>query len=99
MTKYNNILRNRPIHTVKDNPTKVVIKLISSMSDNSHTFTFLKREDNTFSLSTHGHSFKNFGITRFSKEKLEIEATEGYWFYIFTMIETGTSLIESVKSY
>lgn len=97
MTKYKNLLINKPLLTVKENAREVVINLVSCMCDNTHTWTIKKNKDGDFKISTHGFAFNNFQ-TKASKDEIEWEADNGNWERVFNMINSGTSQIESVRS-
>lgn len=97
MTKYKNLLINKPLLTVKENAREVVINLVSCMCDNTHTWTIKKNKDGDFKISTHGFAFSNFQ-TKVSKDEIEWEADSGNWENVFNMINSGTSKIKSVRS-
>ena len=97
MTVYNNLLRNKPLLTVKENAREVVINLVSCMCDNPYTWTLKKNSDGDFKITTHGYAFSNFQ-TKASKDEIEWEADSGNWDNVFDMINSGTSQIRSVRS-
>lgn len=97
MTIYNNLLRNKPLLTVKENAREVVINLVSCMCDNTHTWTLKKNSDGDFKITTHSYAFRNFQ-TKATKDEIEWEADDGNWNVVFDMINSGTSQIRSVRS-
>lgn len=97
MTQYQDLRTNRPTLTVKKGAQKVVVNLISCMCDNIHTWTFGKNGNDDFVIFTHGSAFSNFH-TKFTKTEIEWEADLGNWDKVFRMINSGTSVIKSVKS-
>ena len=97
MSKYAELLNNPPKLEVKKDAREVVINLISCMCDNKYKWTFKKNEDGDFKINTHGYSFSNFQ-TEFDKDEIEWEADDLKWDEVFRMINSGTSVIESLRS-
>jgi len=97
MSKYQELRRNAPKLTIKDGAKEVIFKTISCMCDNVHYFRFKKNNDGEFKLDCMGYSYSNFSI-KFEKYMVEWEADENYWGGVISMINSGTSVIESVQS-
>ena len=95
--KYVDLLSNPPKLVVVENAREVVIELISCMCDNQYKWTLKKNQDGDFKISTHGYAFSNFQ-TKFDRDDIEWAADAGDWKKVFNMINSGTSLIESIKS-
>ena len=94
---YKHFRNNAPVLTVKKGAEKVMVNLISCMCDNPGTWTFRKNGNDDFVIFTHGSAFSNFQ-TKFTKPEIEWEADLGNWDKVFRMINSGTSVIKSVKS-
>ncbi len=97
MSQYKDLTTNRPTLTVKKGAQEVMVNLISCMCDNTGTWTFRKNGNDDFVIFTHGSAFRNFQ-TKFTKTEIEWEADLGNWNKVFRMINSGTSVIKSVKS-
>jgi hypothetical protein len=97
MNKYQELRRNAPKLTIKDGAKEVIFKTISCMCDNVDYFRFKKNNDGEFKLDCMGYSYSNFQI-KHPKHILEWEADENCWGGVISMINSGTSVIESVQS-
>ena len=97
MDKYRDLLDNPPMLEVKGNVREVVINLISCMCDNKHKITLKKNDDGDFKLNSHRDSYRNFQI-KFDKDDIEWEADDNNWNDVFRMINSGTSIIDNIKS-
>lgn len=97
MSKYSELSRNQPELKVKNNAREVVISLVSCMCDNKHTWTFKKDNDGNFKINTHGYALSNFQIN-VEKYEIEWEADEENWDSVFMMINSGTSVVEKIRS-
>lgn len=97
MDKYRELLDNPPKLEVKENTREVVINLISCMCDNRSKITLKKNDNGDFKLNSHRDSYRNFQI-KFDKDDIEWEADDNNWNNVFRMINSGTSLIDNIKS-
>jgi len=97
MSNYRNLIHNPPVLTVKDNAREVVIGLVSCMCDNTHTWTFKKNSDGDFKIFTHGFAYSNFQ-TKYERYEIEWEADTGNWNEVIRMINSGTSVVEKLRS-
>lgn len=97
MSKYQTLVYNRPKLEIKEGAREVIFNLISCMCDNKYTLRLKKDEEGDFKLDGRGFSLSNF---QFKCKPYEIEwsADEGEWRNVIQMINSGTSVIESVVS-
>lgn len=96
-SKYVDLLQSPPTLKVVENAREVIIDLISCMCDNRGKWTLKKNAEGDFKIFTHGSAFSNFQ-TKFDRESIEWAADSGDWDKVFKMINSGTSLVESVRS-
>lgn len=102
MSKYK-ALRSIPMQCelleeqVKPNPRELVITLVSCMCDNKSTMNLKKNQEGDFKLTCGGEAFSNFQ-TKFRKDEIEWTADDGDFIEVFKMINSGTSVIDKVKS-
>jgi hypothetical protein len=102
MSKYRT-LRSIPMQCelleeqVKPNPRELVITLVSCMCDNKSTMNLKKNQEGDFKLTCGGEAYSNFQ-TKFRKDEIEWAADDGNFFEVFKMINSGTSVIDEVKS-
>jgi len=82
---------------VKPNPRELVITLVSVMCDNKSTMNLKKNQEGDFKLTCGGEAYSNFQI-KFRKDEIEWAADGGDFFEVFKMINSGTSVINKVKS-
>jgi hypothetical protein len=97
MSRYQELRRNAPKLQIKDGAKEVIFKTISCMCDNVHYFRFKKNNNGEFKLDCMGYSYGNFSI-KAEKYMLEWNADDNAWRCIVDLINTGTSVIESVQS-
>ena len=97
MSKYLNLKQNNPNLRITKNPREVIFTTISCMCDNVHTLRLKKNNEGDFKLSGMGHAFSNWQI-KHSKSDIEWMADANKWNEVIRMINTGTSIIENVKS-
>jgi len=97
MSKYTTLKYNPPKFEIKEGAREVIFNLISCMCDNKYTLKLKKDEGGEFKLNGMGFSLSNF---QFKCQPYEIEwsADESEWNKVFKMINSGTSVIESVVS-
>jgi hypothetical protein len=97
MSKYSELRANTPKLVIKESPREVTFKIISVMCDNVHYIKFKKNEQGDFKMNGNGYSLSNF---QFKHEKFEIEweADLQNWGGVIAMINSGTSVIESIIS-
>ena len=97
MSKYQELRMNPPKLTVVDNPREVIFKTISCMCDNVHHITLKKNSEGDFKMSGNGFSLSNWQF-KHEIHDIEWEADSNMWGGIIAMINSGTLVIESVKS-
>jgi hypothetical protein len=97
MSKYVELRRNQPKLTIKEGAREVIFKLVSCMCDNVYHFTFKKDSNGDFKMHCGGFAYSNFSI-KHPKHDVEWEADANEWSGVIAMINSGTSVIESVKS-
>jgi len=67
------------------------------MCDNVYHLTLKKDNNGDFKLSGNGFALSNFQF-KHPKHEIEWEADENMWGGVVAMINSGTSVIEEVKS-
>lgn len=97
MSKYRELTQNPPKLEVKKDAKEIIINLVSCMCDNRHKWRLKRNENGEFKISTLDYAFSNFQ-TKFDKIDIEWEADEENWEKVFSMINSGTSKIENIKS-
>ena len=97
MSKYQELRLNAPKLTIKEGAREVIFKTISCMCDNVHYLTFKKDENGDFKMSGNGFTLSNWQM-KHPKHEIEWEADENEWGGVIAMINSGTKVIESVKS-
>jgi hypothetical protein len=94
---------NPPTLTVKENAREVILEMVSVMCDNRSLLKFKKNKDGEFRLNSPprdggcGPALSNYQF-KHAIYDIEWAADEGDWERVFIMINSGTELIESVKS-
>ena len=97
MSKYVELRRNQPKLTIKEGAREVIFTVISCMCDNVYHFTFKKNDSGDFKMHCGGFAYSNFSI-KHPKHDVEWEADANEWGGVIAMLNSGTSVIESVKS-
>lgn len=97
MSTYRALIANPPKLEVKENVREVVVILVSCMCDNRYETIFKKNEEGDFKFKTHTQAYTNFQIN-YSKIDLEWAADAGKWDEVFSMINSGTIVVEKVRS-
>lgn len=97
MSKYRELLSSPPKLTIKKGAREVIFKTVSCMCDNVHYITFRKNDNGDFRMSGGGFSLSNWQM-KHPIHDIEWEADENNWEGVIEMINSGTELIESVKS-
>ena len=82
---------------INPNPRELVITLVSCMCDNKSTMNLKKNQEGDFKLTCCGEAYSNFQI-KFRKDEIEWAADDGNFYEVFKMINSGTSVIDEVKS-
>ena len=102
MSKFAELRNNPPKLEVKENAREVIFEMVSVMCDNRSRIIFRKNNDGDFRAQAiinqnMGYAFSNYQMKH---HKLDIEwaADEGHWLEVIRMLNSGTALIESVKS-
>jgi hypothetical protein len=97
MSKYRELRQNTPKLTIKEEAKEVIFKTISCMCDNVGHLRFKKNDNGEFRLDGMGYAVSNWQM-KHPKHEIEWEADENEWGGIIAMINSGTSVIESVTS-
>ena len=97
MTKYMTLTRKPPEVTVKEGAREVVIDMVSVMCDNPKKITLKKNDEGDFKMNTHRDAYSNFQI-KHDKDEIEWEADDGNWNKVVDMINSGTAVVEKVRS-
>ena len=97
MDKYRTLRARSPKLEVTENAREVVINTISSMCDNKGKLTLKKNAEGDFKMSGNGSAISNWQM-KHDRDEIEWEADDQNWSEVFRMINTGTSVIESVRS-
>jgi hypothetical protein len=97
MSKYVELRNNNPKLTIKEGAREVIFKTISCMCDNVDYLKFKKNSDGDFKMNGNGSSLSNFQF-KHQVHEIEWEADENMWGGVIAMVNSGTSVIESVTS-
>jgi hypothetical protein len=97
MNKYKELRMNPPKLVITPGAREVIFKTISCMCDNVHYLTFKKNNDGDFKMSGNGFALSNFSM-KHPIHDIEWEADENEWGGVIAMINSGTSVVEEVKS-
>ena len=97
MDKYQKLRMNPPKLTVKKEAREVIFTVISCMCDNVYYLSFKKNNDGDFKMSGNGFALSNFSM-KHPIHDIEWEADENMWGGVIAMINSGTSVVEEVKS-
>jgi hypothetical protein len=102
MSKYRELRLNQPKLTIKEGAREVIFQLVSCMCDNVSFMKFYKNDNGDFRVQATtkhgmGNAFSNYQM-KHTKEEIEWEADDNMWGGVIAMINSGTSVIESVKS-
>ena len=97
MSKFRELRLNAPKLTIKGGAREVIFKTVSCMCDNVGYLKFKKNGDNDFKMNGSGFSISNWQM-KYGKHEIEWIADEEGWDKVIKMINSGTSVIESVIS-
>ena len=97
MSKYQELRMNSPKLVIKEGAREVIFKTVSCMCDNVGHLRFKKNDEGDFKLDGMGYAVSNWQM-KHEKYQVEWEADENNWGGIIAMINSGTSVIESVVS-
>ena len=97
MDKYQKLRMNPPKLTVKKGAREVIFTVISCMCDNVHHITLKKNADGDFKMYGNGFSLSNWQF-KHEIHDIEWEADANEWGGVIAMINSGTSVVEEVKS-
>ena len=98
MSKYYELSNNAPIIEVKENAKEVIFDLVSCMCDNTAKIGFKKNESGEFRINTYGQHFGNFQVKGVDSTDLMWLADDLEWDAVVDGINTGTSVVASVRS-
>ena len=100
---YRSLMR-KPLPRLEKKVNKeVIIEMVSCMCDNRSCIRLKKNADGEFKINTISRTggfppaLSNFQM-KYPAYDIEWAADEGNWMEVFTMINSGTALIENVKS-
>ena len=102
MSKYQELMRNSAPFAKKVKK-EVIFEMVSCMCDNRAILRMRKNDEGEFKLTSPprnggwGNALSNFQF-KYPTYEIEWAADEGKWLEVSVMINSGTSLIESVKS-
>lgn len=97
MSKYQELRMNAPKLTIKEGAREVIFKTVSCMCDNVGYLRFKKNGEGDFKMSGNGYAVSNWQF-KHQVHEIEWEADENMWGGVIAMINSGTSVIESVIS-
>ena len=97
MSKYQELRMNSPKLVIKEGAREVIFKTVSCMCDNVGHLRFKKNDEGDFKLDGMGYAVSNWQM-KHEKYQVEWEADENNWGGVIAMINSGTSVIESVVS-
>jgi hypothetical protein len=97
MSKFSELRQNKPKLTIKEGAREVIFKTISCMCDNVGYLRFKRTEEGDLKMSGNGYSLSNWQF-KFQVHEIEWAADGGEWDEVINMINSGTSVIEEVKS-
>jgi hypothetical protein len=97
MSKFRELRLNAPKLTIKEGAREVIFKTISCMCDNVGHLRFTQNEKGYFKMNGNGFSISNWQM-KHEKHEIEWTADEEGWDEVIKMINSGTSVIESVVS-
>lgn len=97
MSKYQELRQNPPKLTIKNGAREVIFKTVSCMCDNISYITFKKNNDGDFKMCGGRFALSNWQM-KHPIHDIEWEADENEWGGVIAMINSGTEVIEEVKS-
>ena len=103
MSEWQKLRANPPTLKVKDNAREIICEMVSCMCDNRSHIRIKKNSEGDFRIDSPprnggwGNAMSNFQI-KYPISDIEWAADDGKWDEVFSMINSGTELIESVKS-
>ena len=97
MSKYQELRMNAPKLTIKEGAREVIFKTVSCMCDNVGYLRFKKNGEGDFKMSGNGYAVSNWQF-KHQVHEIEWEADENMWGGVIAMINSGTSVVESVVS-
>ena len=97
MSKFRELRLNAPKLTIKEGAREVIFKTVSCMCDNVGHLRFKKNSDGDFKLDGMGFAVPNWQM-KYGKHEIEWTSDHEGWDEVTRMINSGTSVIESVIS-
>jgi hypothetical protein len=97
MDKYQELRMNPPKLSIKGGAREVIFKTISCMCDNVGYLRFKKNDEGDFKLDGKGNSISNWQMKN-PQHEIEWTADEEGWDEVISMINSGTTKVESVVS-
>lgn len=92
-------LRNNPpvIKIEKENPREVHFETVSCMCDNRHKISFYRNDNGSYRMSGNGFALSNWQMKGDYETDCCWAVEDGDWDKVVKIINTGTSIVESVK--
>ena len=97
MSKFRELRLNAPKLTIKKGAREVIFKTVSCMCDNVGHLRFTQNEKGYFKMNGMGFAISNWQMKN-EKHEIEWTADDEGWDEVIKMINSGTSVIESVIS-
>jgi hypothetical protein len=97
MSKYQKLSLHPPVLNIKDNAREVIFKTISCMCDNEHSLKLKKNSEGDFKMSGGMFALSNWQF-KYEVSEIEWSADDSKWDEVISMINSGTEVIESVRS-
>ena len=97
MSKFRELRLNAPKLTIKEGAREVIFKTVSCMCDNVGHLRFTQNEKGYFKMNGMGFAISNWQMKN-EKHEIEWTADDEGWDEVIKMINSGTSVIESVIS-
>lgn len=97
ISKYQQLRATPPKLNIKKNAREVIFKTVSCMCDNVHYITFRKNDSGDFKMNGNGFALSNWQL-KYPHFDIEWEADDQNWNRVIAMINSGTAVIEEVKS-
>jgi hypothetical protein len=96
-SKYRELVNNKPKLNIKKNAREVIFKTVASMCDNVHYISFKKNSEGDFIMSGGISSLSNWQF-KHTVSEIEWVADDENWEEVVDMINSGTAVVESVRS-
>jgi len=98
MSIYTKLRINKPEIIIKPNAKEVIFTVISCMCDNIHRIRFKKNSEGEFKVGAFQSSLTNFQMKGDYYTDLRWYSDEEDWKKVVNVINSGTSVVQSVRS-